>query len=112
MQKVVSKIKWVLPFAATNTALAQTKVAQIMKNIETNVIRPLISLLLVLATAVFLWGIVEYLWHTDSEEKQTQGKKHIVWGIVGLTVMIAVWGIVRAVSRVICGGPCPTEFTP
>jgi uncharacterized membrane protein len=45
----------------------------------------------------FLFGVFEFLSNQENEEKKTQGKKHMVWGIIGLTIMIGVWTILDIV---------------
>ena len=56
-----------------------------------------ISLLFVIATLVFLWGIIRYVIAGEDEEKLKEGRQYIIYGLVGLAVMLAVWGIVGAV---------------
>lgn len=56
-----------------------------------------IPTLFVIATVVFLWGIVKFLTAAGDEAKLKEGKKLMTWGILGLVVMLSVWGIVRAV---------------
>lgn len=59
------------------------------------IINPLIILFMVLGTAFFLWGIIEFLMSSDNEEKRSAGKKHMIWGIIGLFLMVSAWGIIR-----------------
>ncbi len=55
---------------------------------------PFIGFIFALAIAIFLYGLMEFALNADSDEKREKGKSHIVWGIVGLFIMFAVWGIV------------------
>ncbi|OGZ32651.1 MAG: hypothetical protein A3H02_01130 [Candidatus Niyogibacteria bacterium RIFCSPLOWO2_12_FULL_41_13] len=55
----------------------------------------IIPILMGLATIVFLWGAINYVFAADDEEKRKTFKTYIVWGIIGLFSMVAVWGIVR-----------------
>lgn len=61
-------------------------------------IYPIIQLLIVLATVVFLWGIIRYIASAGNEEKLKEGKNLIVYGIVGLFVIISVWGLVKLLA--------------
>ena len=54
---------------------------------------PFRNLLFALAFVIFLWGLVEFLISQDNEEKQKTGKRHMVWGLLGLAIMFAVNGI-------------------
>ncbi len=58
----------------------------------------IIPLVFTLAFLFFLWGMVQYIRNADNEKKREESKKFIYYGIIGLTVMVAVWGIVRIVT--------------
>lgn len=54
-----------------------------------------INFLLVLATLVFLWGILKYITAGGDAAKIAEARSYILWGIVGLAVMASVWAIVN-----------------
>jgi uncharacterized membrane protein len=56
--------------------------------------RGLVPLILTLALLMFLWGIFKYLSASGNEVKIQEGVKLMTYGIVGLFVMFAVWGLV------------------
>ncbi len=58
----------------------------------------IIPLIFTLAFLYFLWGMVMFIKGADDVKKREESKKFIYWGIIGLTVMIAVWGIVQIVT--------------
>lgn len=58
----------------------------------------IIPLIFTIAFVLFLWGMVQYIRNADNEKKREESKKFIYYGIIGLTVMVAVWGIVRIVT--------------
>ncbi len=58
-----------------------------------------VVILFILVTIYFCWGIIQYVVGSrGDEEKLTQGKRHMIWGIVGMTVMASAWGIVQIIS--------------
>lgn len=57
------------------------------------VIRPIVPLLVGLAVLFFIYGVFKYIFAGGGEKKE-EGKNFMVWGIVGLFVMVSVWGIV------------------
>lgn len=77
-------------------------ISQIFGNIET-VVRQAIGLLFVVATFVFLWGVVTYVIAGGDEKKVSEAKSYIIYGLVGLFVMVAMWGIVNAAFTTIFG---------
>ncbi len=57
--------------------------------------RSIIPFIFALATLMFLYGVVEFLSGAQEEAKREKGKSFMIWGIVGLAVMVSVWGIVK-----------------
>ena len=72
--------------------------AQTFQGIATNILNLLnngvVPLLFAAATIVFFWGIVKYIGAAGDEDKIAEGRKFMMWGLIGLFVMVAVWGIV------------------
>ena len=66
-------------------------------NVDSMIIKPLIDLLFALAIAFFLYGVFEFLSNQANEEKKTAGKSHMLWGIIGITIMMGVWTILGIV---------------
>lgn len=60
----------------------------------TGFINDIIGLLSGIAFLVFLWGLVKFIYRADSEEGRRAGKSQMVWGIIGLFVLLSIWGIV------------------
>ena len=79
------------------TNIAYASVDSFVANINRLIINPLIILLFALALMYFLFGVFQFLSNADNEEKRTTGKKHMVWGVVGLTIMMGVWFILNLV---------------
>ena len=75
------------------TNIAYASVDSFVANLNRLIINPLIVLLFALALAYFLWGMFEFLSNQENEEKKTKGKSHMIWGIVGITIMMGVWFI-------------------
>jgi uncharacterized membrane protein len=46
-----------------------------------------------IALLVFFWGLVKFIYASSAEGK-SEGKNFMLWGIIALFVMIAVWGLV------------------
>ena len=53
----------------------------------------IIWLLFILATVIFLWGVVQLIASAGDEAKRKKAKAILTWGIVGLAVMTAAWGV-------------------
>lgn len=56
----------------------------------------LVPLLFAIAFLMFLWGVYLYfIQGAANEEKRTLGRQFVVWGIIGLFIMISIWGIIN-----------------
>ena len=58
----------------------------------------LAPLLLLIALLVFLWGLMRFIFNLGSEAKTEEGKNLMIWGVISLFVMVAVWGLVRFIQ--------------
>lgn len=93
-----------LPFAPflPMLALAQTPNLGYVTSWVTklgSLINQLIPFVLALALLVFLWGVFKYfVLGGGDEEKQAEGKKFMIYGIMGLVIMVAVWGLVELIA--------------
>ena len=82
-----------------STNIAYASVDSFVANVDRLIINPLIIFLFALALAFFLYGVFEFILNQDNDEKKTQGKSHMIWGIIGLTIMFGVWTILGVVMR-------------
>jgi hypothetical protein len=68
-------------------------VDEFILKLANTVLNPLIKLMFAVAVVVFLWGIIEYIRGAGSSDSREQGTRHIIWGLVGLFIMVCVFGI-------------------
>ena len=61
----------------------------IINVIEASIIDPFERLLFVVAVAVFLWGVIEFIAGASNEKARTDGKKHMMWGVIGFVIIIS-----------------------
>ena len=59
----------------------------------------IIPFFMILATVIFLWGVIQYITAGGEEEKIKSGRTYMLWGIIALFVMIAVWGLVAVLEN-------------
>lgn len=57
------------------------------------ILYPLITLMMAVALLVFLYGGFEYVKNSGSDEGRTTGQRHLLWGVVGMLVMISAYAI-------------------
>ncbi len=68
-------------------------------NEVTGVLVKVVPVLIALALAVFIWGLVVFIQNADNETARTEAKKKMIWGVFGLFVMVSVWGFVYLVKE-------------
>jgi len=62
--------------------------------ITAEIINPIILLLSACSFLVLVWGIFEFVFHAGDATKREEGRKAIMWGIVGLVIIFGAYGIV------------------
>lgn len=80
---------------------AEASVATLMKAIDKVIINPLITLLFALAVVYFLYGLARYLLSPENEEIRKTSKMHMLWGVIGMFIMVSVFGILSMILNTI-----------
>lgn len=80
---------------------AEASVETLVKSINRVVINPVIFFMFAVAMVYFLFGVAQYLMYADNEEIRKKSKSHMIWGIVGLFIMVAVFGIMRLILNTV-----------
>lgn len=77
-------------------------VKQLMFRVSYYVINPLIVLGFVIALGYFIWGIIDFLANRDSNaEKSQTGKDHMLYGTIGMIIMVSSFAILRFLASAI-----------
>lgn len=85
-------------FINLNIAYA-VSIDTLIYRMSTQIINPIIMFMMALAILVFVWGVVEFLMNQGGGEEKSiaSGKQHILWGLIGLVIMVGVFGIMRLI---------------
>jgi len=75
--------------------IAYASVDSFVANVNRLIINPLIIILFALAVVYFLYGVFEFIANQENEEKKTTGKSHMMWGIIGIVIMMGVFTILN-----------------
>jgi len=81
-------------FATPFLALAATTGINSVLSLVASVLNAIVPIIISIAVVWFLWGVFQYVIASDPEEK-TGARNHMIWGIIGIFVMVSVWGIVN-----------------
>jgi succinate dehydrogenase/fumarate reductase cytochrome b subunit len=80
---------------SAKTAYASESLNGFIAHLDSLIINPLITFLFALAVVFFLYGVFEFIANQENEEKKTAGKQHMLWGIIGITIMLGVFAIMN-----------------
>lgn len=75
-----------------------TSITNIINWASCILVKSIIPFLITLATVAFIWGVIQYFLSPNNEEKRKKGKSFVIWGLIGLFVIISVWGLVGLLS--------------
>ena len=89
----ISSFLYFAPFVA----LAQTDVTSLLGTLG-DILNTIIPLVIGLAFVFFLWGVFQYVTKDGAEEKG-KARDTIIYGIIGLFVMLAAWGLVNVLTQ-------------
>ncbi|HVU75358.1 MAG TPA: hypothetical protein VHD38_00765 [Candidatus Paceibacterota bacterium] len=62
------------------------------------IIDPAILIIFAAGFFLFVWGLVQFLWKLDEGGDNQAGKNHMIWGIVGMLIMVSVYGIITLIN--------------
>ncbi len=101
-----------IPVAYAQTA-AQIEAQCLVDKVNDAILFPLIALLMAVAFLIFLWGGFEFVRNSDSEAGREKGKTHLLFGVIGMLVMLSAYAILNiaagtfglGVPSVDCGNP-------
>lgn len=79
-------------------AFAQADAGSILLTIQ-GIFNTAIPIVMTLALLYFFWGLATYILGAGDEEKRKAGRGMMVWGIIALFVMAAVWGLTGVIAR-------------
>ncbi len=53
-----------------------------------------LPILISIAVLYFVWNVFQYTIKSGDEEARKKAKGNIIWGVIGLFVIVGVWGLV------------------
>lgn len=100
MKKIAIILSSVSLFVFPVVAFAETRVTSIQGAL--GLIRSLmgiaVPLLIAAAVVVFLYGVLKFITSSGDAEKRKESQGVMIWGIIGIAVMVSVWGLVRILT--------------
>lgn len=79
------------------TKIAYASLDSFISSVDEKIINPLITFLFALAVVYFLYGALQFALNPENAEERSTGKSHMMWGIIGITIMMGVWFLMGVV---------------
>jgi hypothetical protein len=90
-----------VPFVAfadcVTTATDITVVSEVLCKVG-EIFSAAIPVIITLGIIYFVWGVVSYV-IGDSEEAKKKGKDRMIYGIIGLAIIVGMWGVVKILTE-------------
>jgi hypothetical protein len=83
--------------------------SDIVSRFWTYIISPVILVVFACGFLLFVYGLVEFLWKINQGGENKEGKQHMLWGIIGMLIMVSVYGIISLLSNTFSLGIDPNN---
>ena len=74
--------------------------SEFVGNLFTHIVNPILFILGAIAVILFLFGLVKFIAVPDKDEKREEGKRHMIFGLVGLFIIFFVEGLLLLLTDV------------
>lgn len=96
----MKKLASILAVLALLPVVAQAQAPQLnslgdVLTLATNIINQLMPFIVALAVLYFIWGVFQFVMASGDDEARKVGRQKMMWGIIGIFVMVSVWGLVN-----------------
>jgi hypothetical protein len=66
-------------------------------NVNRVILNPIIVLLFAIAFLYFFFGLFQFINSAGEAEGREEGKKKVIWGLVGMFIMFSAYGLIHLV---------------
>jgi len=80
-----------------------TAFGNVVNPIITNIVDPVIELMAAVGILVFVFGVVEMIINANDPDARGKGQQHMLYGFIGMVIMLSAWGIIYIISNTIKG---------
>jgi uncharacterized membrane protein YcgQ (UPF0703/DUF1980 family) len=80
-------------------AAAVSPIANFVGKVNRYITNPLIVLMFAAALVYFLYGVVQFITNADKPDEREIGQSHMLWGVIGMFIMFAVFAIIRILEN-------------
>jgi uncharacterized membrane protein len=70
---------------------------EILSKLVVNIVNPILRIGMIAALVVFLYGMFGFIRNGDQPDKRTEGQQHMLWGVIGLAIIVSAFAIIRII---------------
>ena len=74
------------------------EIDSLISKINQGIINPAIKFLMALAVVYFIWGIASFIKGYDTDEDRENGKRHMMYSIIGFSIMVLAFAIMNFIA--------------
>src|SRR5579862_4868248 len=74
-------------------------VGDVVGRFTTYVIDPALLVLAAAGFFYFVWGLVQFLIALGQGGHPDDGKRHMIWGVIGMVIMFSVIGVIQLINN-------------
>jgi|GEM_PF-534472 len=63
------------------------------------ILDPAVKVIFTAGLFLFFWGIIEFLWELKDGKAGEAGKQHMLWGMVGMLIMVSFGAIIQLIMN-------------
>jgi hypothetical protein len=95
---LLAKIAYAQNFS---TGVQNSAAGSIISKIVEVIVDPAVQLLFAVTVLIFIWGLFKMIAHGDDPTARSEGQKHVLWGVIGMAIMVSVYGIIQVISNTV-----------
>ena len=110
MKKIIAAVLAFAPVIVSAQAITDVNT---LTNKATNIGNTIIQILIAFAVLYIIFNVVRYIMKADNPEERNKIGLGVLWGIVGLFVILSIWGLVNILSNTFkTNNNAPTQNFP
>lgn len=73
----------------------------LIAKIKSEILNPVVGFMFALALLYFVYGMYEFIAGADNEDAVSKGREHMLYGIIGMFIMVSAFGILKLICNTI-----------
>lgn len=98
-KQIITTLALVVPTSFTHAQLDSSNIRSLLTSISQFINGTIIPLFIAATLAYTIYAAVTFIAAGDDTQKREERKKQIFWGIIGLFVILSIWGLIGVIGN-------------